>query len=54
VIDASKHVAETALQKYPYTIGISTGGVAEIFETNHSDECIILRERIGMIKLAIS
>jgi len=53
VIDASRSSARRALQEYPYTIGISTGGVAEVFETNAGDECILLRERIGLIKLAI-
>jgi Diacylglycerol acyltransferase len=53
VIDASRASARRALQHYPYTIGISTGGVAEVFETTADDECILLRERIGLIKLAI-
>ena len=35
------------------SIGISTGGVAEIFLTNTTHECILLKERIGLIKLAI-
>lgn len=35
-------------------VGISTGGVAEVFETDNDDETIILRERIGLIKLAIT
>ena len=52
VIDASRHVAHKALVE-DGAIGISTGGVAEVFETNHGDECILLTERIGMIKLAI-
>ena len=34
-------------------LGISTGGVAEVFETNAQDECIVLKERVGLIKLAI-
>jgi 1-acyl-sn-glycerol-3-phosphate acyltransferase len=53
VIDASRQSALHALQRYPNTIGISTGGVAEVFETNSTDECILLKERIGLIKLAI-
>ena len=53
VIDASRSSARRALTEYPYTIGISTGGVAEVFETNVDDECILLKERIGLIKLAI-
>jgi len=53
VIDASRSSARKALENYPFTIGISTGGVAEVFETNADDECVILKERIGLIKLAI-
>ncbi len=37
------------------TIGISTGGVAEVFETNTSqegDEVVVLKSRKGIIKLA--
>jgi hypothetical protein len=36
------------------TIGISTGGVAEIFETNSptGDEVIVLQSRKGIVKLA--
>jgi 1-acyl-sn-glycerol-3-phosphate acyltransferase len=53
VIDASRSSARRALETFPNTIGISTGGVAEVFETTTDDECIILKERIGLIKLAI-
>lgn len=53
VIDASRSSARRALENYPYTIGISTGGVAEVFETTAADECILLKERVGLIKLAI-
>jgi len=52
VVDASRQVARKTLEGGE-TIGISTGGVAEIFFTNEDDECILLKERIGMIKLAI-
>jgi 1-acyl-sn-glycerol-3-phosphate acyltransferase len=52
-IDASRQSARKALEQHPHTIGISTGGVAEVFETNAGDEVIILRERYGLIKLAI-
>jgi 1-acyl-sn-glycerol-3-phosphate acyltransferase len=52
VIDASRHVARKALEKGE-SLGISTGGVAEVFETNEDDECILLKERVGLIKLAI-
>lgn len=54
VIDASAASATRHL-KQGYTVGISTGGVAEVFETNSltGDEAIVLRERIGLVKLAI-
>lgn len=39
-----------------HTIGISTGGVAEVFETNSAtgDEVIVLQNRKGIVKLAFS
>jgi hypothetical protein len=52
VLDASRHVARKAIEE-DGAIGISTGGVAEVFETNADDEVVLLKERIGMIKLAI-
>jgi hypothetical protein len=52
VIDASQHVAREALEKGE-SLGISTGGVAEVFETDEDDECIVLKEQIGLTKLAI-
>jgi len=52
VVDASRHIARKTLEGGE-SIGISTGGVAEIFFTNSEDECILLKERIGLIKLAI-
>lgn len=54
VIDASRKSATAAL-KAGHTVGISTGGVAEVFETDSAtgDEAIVLRERKGLIKLAI-
>lgn len=52
VIDASRHVARKALEENE-SLGISTGGVAEVFETNEDDECVLLKERVGLIKLAI-
>mmetsp|Transcript_22735 Transcript_22735/g.37636 ORF Transcript_22735/g.37636 Transcript_22735/m.37636 type:complete len:364 (-) Transcript_22735:57-1148(-) len=52
VVDASRHVARKAIEE-DGAIGISTGGVAEVFETNADDEVVLLKERIGMIKLAI-
>jgi 1-acyl-sn-glycerol-3-phosphate acyltransferase len=52
VIDASRHVAGKAL-KQNESLGISTGGVAEVFETSEDDECVLLKERVGLIKLAI-
>lgn len=52
VIDASRHVAQSTLEN-DESIGISTGGVAEVYFINEVDECILLKERIGLIKLAI-
>mmetsp|Transcript_2394 Transcript_2394/g.5190 ORF Transcript_2394/g.5190 Transcript_2394/m.5190 type:complete len:382 (-) Transcript_2394:69-1214(-) len=52
IVDASRHVARNTLEGAE-SIGISTGGVAEIFFTNEEDECILLKERIGLVKLAI-
>jgi 1-acyl-sn-glycerol-3-phosphate acyltransferase len=52
VIDASRNTARNALEE-GHSIGISTGGVREVFETNAEHECILLKERKGMIKLAI-
>lgn len=53
VIDASRHIARKALEDGE-SLGISTGGVAEVFETNADDECIVLKQRVGLIKLAIN
>jgi 2-acylglycerol O-acyltransferase 2 len=52
-IDASKESANKALSKN-HTIGISTGGVAEVFETNSpkNEEVILLQDRKGIVKLA--
>lgn len=52
VTDASRHVARKVLEG-GNSLGISTGGVAEVFETNAGDECIVLKERVGLVKLAI-
>lgn len=54
VIDASASSARAAL-KANHTLGISTGGVAEVFETDTEtgDEAIVLKERKGLVKLAI-
>ena len=52
VIDASRHVARQALER-GHSIGISTGGVREVFETNEEHETILLRERRGVIALAV-
>jgi len=52
-VDASsKTAAQTLLNNL--TIGISTGGVAEVFETNSPDgnQIVLLKQRKGMIKLA--
>ena len=52
VVDASRNVARKTLENKE-SIGISTGGVAEVFETNADHECVLLKERVGLIKLAI-
>lgn len=52
VIDASRQTARNAVENGE-SLGISTGGVAEVFETNSEDECIVLKQRVGLIKLAI-
>ena len=52
IVDANRNTARRILER-PSCLGISTGGVAEIFETNHDDEVILLKERKGLIKLAI-
>ena len=61
VIDASKEVVGEHLNNNREVVGISTGGIAEIFETDvgvgseeaTSKECIILQSRGGMCKLAL-
>ena len=52
-VDASSKSATSVLARNE-TLGISTGGVAEVFETNASDdrEVILLKARTGLIKLA--
>eukprot|EP01036_Dinobryon_divergens_P032140 gene32140-41672_t len=52
-IPADRSSAAACL-KEDNTLGISTGGVAEVFETNSpsGDEVILLKERRGLIKLA--
>lgn len=49
-IDASWENAYKNLLQGP--IGVSPGGIAEIYEVNNSDEVIILKNRKGMIRLA--
>lgn len=55
VIDASRSVTHNAL-KNGHTVGINTGGVAEVFDTNYSahEEVVLLKARTGMTKLAIN
>jgi hypothetical protein len=52
-VDASRPSVTKQL-KDNKIVGISTGGVAEVFETKNHNETIILKERIGLIKLAIT
>jgi len=53
-IDASRESATKALMSN-ISVGISTGGVSEVFDTNSKtgDEVILLKERKGLVKLAI-
>lgn len=51
-VPASSHVAKKWLER-GWSIGISSGGVAEIFEANNPDEVILMQERKGFIKLAL-
>lgn len=54
VIDASRESATQALRN-KHVVGISTGGVAEVFEQNAKEghEAIVLQDRKGLVKLAI-
>ena len=54
VIDANKQVVKKAL-KNGELVGVSSGGIAEIFETNSGQgrEVIILKSRHGICKLAL-
>lgn len=54
VIDAAKANVIEHLQ-HDEVIGISSGGIAEIFETNAAEgtECILLKSRGGICKLAL-
>lgn len=53
IVDASRD-SLLAVLKQDLTVGISSGGVAEVFETNSSSdtEVIILKNRKGFVKLA--
>lgn len=53
VIDAAPKSAHAALSN-KHTIGISTGGVAEVFETKSEsgNQVVVLKSRKGIIKLA--
>lgn len=51
-VEADRHTAERLL-KQGHTIGVSSGGIAEIFETNGDHETIILRSRKGLVRLAM-
>ena len=54
VIDASRKNVKKHLNMR-FSVGISSGGIAEIFETNseRNTECIILKSRGGICKLAL-
>jgi hypothetical protein len=55
-VDASRHVVRSYLHE-GHIIGISSGGIAEIFETDSTpgaeSECIILKSRGGICKMAL-
>jgi len=51
-IAASGHVAKKHLDE-GWSLGISSGGVAEIFEVNNKDEVVLMKERKGFVKLAL-
>ena len=56
IIDASREVVRQYLDE-GHIVGISSGGIAEIFKTDSTpgseSECIILKSRGGMCKLAL-
>jgi len=52
LISATKSTVLSFLRK-GWSIGISSGGVAEIFETGKDDEVILMKERKGFVKLAL-
>jgi 1-acyl-sn-glycerol-3-phosphate acyltransferase len=58
VVDADRETCNRVLSRGG-VIGISTGGVAEVFETDpdhndgEGDECIVLKSRKGLCKLAL-
>jgi 1-acyl-sn-glycerol-3-phosphate acyltransferase len=51
-ISASRDVALKELMRGE-SLGVSSGGIAEIFETNGQHETIILKNRFGLAKLAL-
>lgn len=57
-VDASRNSVSRALKTHQ-RIGISPGGIAEMFETypkagyHPNDEAVLLRDRLGMFKLAL-
>ena len=51
-IDAGRKSATKALNNN-FTIGISSGGVSEVFTSNSNDQRIVLKSRKGITKLAI-
>jgi hypothetical protein len=51
-VSASRESSQRWLEKN-WSIGISSGGVKEIFETNGDDEVVLMQERKGFVKLAL-
>ncbi|KAL7478585.1 hypothetical protein ACHAW6_004377 [Cyclotella cf. meneghiniana] len=58
-VDASRSAVSEACSMHPRRIGISPGGIAEMFETfpkpgfHPNDEAALLKDRTGMFKLAL-
>eukprot|EP00743_Colponemidia_sp_Colp-15_P004639 GILK01004999.1.p1 GENE.GILK01004999.1~~GILK01004999.1.p1 ORF type:complete len:357 (+),score=33.95 GILK01004999.1:83-1153(+) len=52
MIPADRDSAKLALSRGE-SVGISSGGIAEIFETHQDDQVVVLRDRTGFVRLAM-
>eukprot|EP00455_Lapot_gusevi_P054262 TRINITY_DN8657_c0_g1_i7.p1 TRINITY_DN8657_c0_g1~~TRINITY_DN8657_c0_g1_i7.p1 ORF type:complete len:177 (+),score=39.77 TRINITY_DN8657_c0_g1_i7:253-783(+) len=52
IIDAGRNSAYKALKK-GHSLGLSSGGIAEIFECTSEHETIVMEDRKGFVKLAM-